>query len=72
MQFALIILIKTLHLLIIQVLSLKTEEECFFLIQIPVKKKNRKSAIWTTFCFWVSSPEYTNWEFMLLIQQSHI
>ena len=72
MQFALIVLISTLQLLVFQTLSLKTEEKCYFLIQIPVKKMIRKTAIWTMFCFWVSPPNYTNREFIFLIQQSHV
>ena len=31
-----------------------------------------KTAICTTFCFWLSSPNYTNFEFMFLMQKSHV
>ena len=31
-----------------------------------------KTAIWTILYFWVSPPDYTNWEFMFLMQQLHV
>ena len=58
--------------MVTQIFGLKTEEKCFFVIQIPVTKIIKKTAIWTNFCVWVSPPNYTNWAFMFLIQQSHI
>ena len=71
-KFALIVLIKTEHLLVTQIFGLKTEEKSFFVIQIPLTKTIAKTAIWTNFCFWVSPPNYTNWAFMFLMQQSHV
>ena len=59
--------------MVIHTLGLKTKEKCFFLIQIPVKKIIRKTAIWAIFFFfWVSPSNYTNWEFIFLMQQSHV
>ena len=55
-----------------QIFGLKTEKKYFFVIQIPVTKIIGKSAIWTIFCFWVSPPNYINWAFMFLMQQSHV
>ena len=70
-KFVLIVLINTYQLLVTQILGLKREEKYFFVIRIPVTKIIAKTSIWTFFCFWVSPLNYTNWEFMLLIQQSH-
>ena len=58
--------------MITQILGLKTEEKCFFFIQISVKRIIGKTAIWTIFCFWESPPNYTNWGFMFGMQQSHV
>ena len=71
-KFVLIVLIKTYHLLVTQTFGLKTEEKCFFVIQIPVTKIIGKTAIWTNFCFLVSPSNYTNCTFMFLMQQSHV
>ena len=54
------------------VIQCDTEERCFFVIQIPVTKIIRKTAIWTMFCFWVSPHSYINWVYMFLMQQSHV
>ena len=43
-----------------QVFVLKTEEKCFFVIQIKVTKLIGETAIWTNFYFWVSPPNYGN------------
>ena len=58
--------------MVTQIFSLKTKDKCFFVIQIPVTKIIGKTAIWTIFCFGVSPPNYTNWAFMFLMQQSHV
>ena len=58
--------------MVTQIFGLKTEEKCFFVIQVQVTKVIGKSAIWTNFSFWVSPPNYTNWEFMFLMQQSRV
>ena len=71
-KFFLIVLINTQYFLVIQILDLEKEEKCFFVIQIPVTKVIGKTAIWTNFCFWVSPPNYTNWAFMFLMQQSDV
>ena len=55
-----------------QILDLKTEEKCFFVIQIPVAKFIGKTAIWTILCFWLSAANYTNRESMFLMQKSHV
>ena len=47
--------------MVTQIFGLKTEENCFFVIQIPVTKIIGKTGIWTIFCFWVSPPNYTNY-----------
>ena len=52
-KFALINFINADHTLITQILGLKTEEKCFFVIQIPVTKIIGKTAILTIFCFCV-------------------
>ena len=52
-------------------LYLKTEENFFFVVQTGVTKIIGNS-FWTIICFWVSPPNYTNLEFMFLIQQSHV
>ena len=57
------------NLFVSHILGLKTEEKCFFDIQIPVTKIIGKTAIWTILSF---SPDYTNWEFMFLMQQPHV
>ena len=72
MQFVLIVLINILDLLVIQILDLKTEEKCFFLIQISVKKNEQKNCYLDNFLFLGIPPNYTNWEVMFLIQQSHV
>ena len=71
-KFALIVLANTYHFRVSHYLGLKTEDKCFFDNQIPMAKISGKSAIWTIFSFSVSSPNYTNWEFMFLMQQSHV
>ena len=35
-------------------------------------KVSGKTAIWTIFSFLVSPPYYTNWEFMFVMQESHV
>ena len=35
-------------------------------------KISGKTASWTTYSFSVSSSNYTNWECMLLMEQSHV
>ena len=57
--------------MVTQILALKRKEKCFFVIRIPVTKIVGKTSILTIFCFWVFPLNYTNLEFMLLIQQSH-
>ena len=37
-------------------LGLRTEEKCFFVIQIPVRKVIGKAATWTIMCFSISVP----------------
>ena len=59
-------------LLAVQIFGLKTEEKCLFVIQIPVTKIVGKTALWTNFLFLVSPPNYTNWTYMFLTQQSHV
>ena len=58
--------------MVTQIFGLKTKENCFFVIQIPVTKIIAKTAIWTNFCFWVSPRSYINCSFMFLMQQSHV
>ena len=71
-KFVLIVLINTQQFLVTQILGLKRKEKCFFVIRIPVTKIIGKTSIWTIFCFWVSPLNYTNWEFMLPVQQSQV
>ena len=66
------VLIDTQHHSITQMLGLKAEEKCFFVIQIPMAKIIGKTAIWAIFRFWVSLPNYTNWSFKFVMQQSHV
>ena len=33
---------------------------------------NGKTAIWTIVSFWVSPPDYTNWEFMFVMQKPRV
>ena len=51
---------------------LQMSGKSFFVNQFPVAKISGKTAIWTIFSFSVSSTNYTSWEFMLLMQQSHV
>ena len=71
-RFASIALIIIKHLLITQIVGLKTEQKCLFKIQTKVTIIIGKTAIWKNFCFWVSPPNYTTWAFMFLMQQSHV
>ena len=41
------------------------------MIQIPAAKSIAKTAIWTIFCIWACPPNYANWEFIFLMQESH-
>ena len=70
-KFPLIVLTNIQHFLFTQILGLKIEEKCFFVIQIPETKVIGKTAAWTIFSFWVSPLNYPNWEVMFLMQQSH-
>ena len=56
-----IVLSNTYHVLITQMLGLKREEKCFFVIQISLNKFIEKTAIWTIFCFWASP---LNWNLL--------
>ena len=69
-KFVLIVPTYTKHLLVSHVLGLKTEAKCFFVNQIPVPKISGKFG--QIFSFSVSPSNYTNWEFMLLMQQYHV
>ena len=51
---------------------LKNRREMFLSYSIPVTKIIGKTSIWTIFCFWESPPNYTNWEFMFLMQKYHV
>ena len=49
--FDLIVLSNAYRVLISQILGLKREEKCFFVIQISLTKIIEKTTIWTIFCF---------------------
>ena len=55
-----------------QTFRLKTEQKCFFVIEIKVTKLIGKTAICSNFYLWVSPPNYALWRVMFMMQESHI